>query len=70
MKYLRRIKEITRRDSVRNEVVRQELKVEPILKTIHEQQLKWFGHFVAGGSFEVTLRNSTKQQLPGNNENK
>ena len=25
---------------------------------------------VAGGSFEVTLRNSTKQQLPGNNENK
>ena len=25
---------------------------------------------VAGGSFEVTLRNSTKQQLPGNNENR
>ena len=25
---------------------------------------------VAGGSFEVTLQNSNKQQLPGNNENK
>ena len=44
MKYLRRIKEVTRRDRVRNEVVRQELKVEPLLKKIHKQQLKWFGH--------------------------
>ena len=44
MKYLRRIKGITRRDRVRNEVVRQELKVEPILKKIHK--LKWFGHLM------------------------
>ena len=28
---------------MRNEVVRQELEVEPILKKIHKQ-LKWFGH--------------------------
>ena len=24
--------------------MRQDLKVEPILKKVHEQQLKWFGH--------------------------
>ena len=46
VKYLRRIKGITRRDRVRNEVVRQELKVEPILKKIHKQQLKWFSHLM------------------------
>ena len=44
VKCLQRIKGITRRDGVGNEVVRQELKVEPILKKMHKQQLKWFGH--------------------------
>ena len=42
MNYLRRIKGITRRDRVRNEMMKQELKVEPMLKKIHKQQLKWF----------------------------
>ena len=37
MKYLRRIKGIARGDGVRNEMVRQELKVEPILEKIHKQ---------------------------------
>ena len=46
MKYLRRIKGITRRDRARNEVERQELKVELILKKIHKQLLKWFGHLM------------------------
>ena len=46
MKYLRWIKGIRTRDRVRNEVVRQELKVEPILKKIHKQQFKWFGHLM------------------------
>ena len=45
-KYLRRMKGITKRDRVRNEVVRQKLIVEPILKTLHKQQLKWFGHLM------------------------
>ena len=39
IKYLRKIREITRRDRVRNEVARQELKVKPTLKKIHKQQL-------------------------------
>ena len=46
MKYLRGIKGITRRDVVRNEVMRQQLKVESILKKIHKQQLEWFGHLM------------------------
>ena len=46
MKYLGRIKGIMRGDSVRNEVVRQELKLEPILKNIDKQQLKWFDHLM------------------------
>ena len=44
MKYLRRVKGITRRDRIRNELVRDELKVEPILKTVERRQLGWFGH--------------------------
>ena len=46
MNCLRRIKAITRRDRVKNEVVRQQLKVEPRLKKKHKQQLKWFGHLI------------------------
>ena len=37
---------------------------------ISQHSLLLAQYTVAGGSFEVTLRNSTKQQLPGNNENK
>ena len=44
MKYLPRIKEITRRDRVRDEVMKEELKIEPILKRMHKQQVKWFCH--------------------------
>lgn len=46
MRYLRAIKGITRRDRIRNEIVRTELKVEPILSNIERQHLKWFGHLI------------------------
>lgn len=49
MKYLRRVKGITRRDRVRNEAIRKDLKVEPVVKTIERQQLKWLGHLVRMG---------------------
>ena len=42
MKHLPRIKRITGRDRVRNEVAKRKLKVEPILRRVHEQQLEWF----------------------------
>ena len=44
MKYLRKVKGITRRDRVRNEQVREELNIEPIISTIEKQQMKWLGH--------------------------
>lgn len=46
MKYLRGVKNITRKDRIRNEVTREELGVEPILKSIQRQQLRWFGHII------------------------
>lgn len=44
MKYLRRVKGITRKDRIRNEVVREELGIESIDETIENNKLKWFGH--------------------------
>ena len=44
MKYLRRVKGVTRADKIRNDVIRSELEVEPALKIIEQNQLKWFGH--------------------------
>uniref|UniRef100_A0A1Y1MCV0 Reverse transcriptase domain-containing protein n=1 Tax=Photinus pyralis TaxID=7054 RepID=A0A1Y1MCV0_PHOPY len=44
MKYLRRVKGITRRDHIRNEDVRKELQVQPITEFIVSKQLSWWGH--------------------------
>ncbi|CAH1997516.1 unnamed protein product [Acanthoscelides obtectus] len=43
MKFLRKVKGITRRDKIRNDIVRSELGVEPILHRVEVQQLRWFG---------------------------
>ncbi|PSN33203.1 hypothetical protein C0J52_23308 [Blattella germanica] len=45
MKYLRRMLGKTRRGRIRNENVREEAKQEkPLINSIEEKQLKWFGH--------------------------
>ena len=45
MRYLRRTVGKTRRDRVRNEQIREEVKQEKSLSdTVEERQLKWFGH--------------------------
>lgn len=46
MRYLRKVKGITRRDRIRNEIVREELEIQAISTKIEEQQLGWFGHLV------------------------
>ncbi|XP_072384338.1 uncharacterized protein [Diabrotica undecimpunctata] len=37
---------ITRLDKIRNEAVREHLKVQPIIKKIEEAQLRWYEHMV------------------------
>lgn len=46
MKYLRRVKGITKRDRIRNEAIREELKIEPIEDYIERRQLGWWGHLI------------------------
>ena len=44
MRVLRLIYGVTRRDRVRNEVIRQTLKVESVLTIIERNLLRWYGH--------------------------
>lgn len=44
MKYLRATIGVTRRDRIRNEYIRERVKVTPILDKIEQRQLGWFGH--------------------------
>ena len=44
MRILRLIKGVTRRDRLRNDDIREELDVEPILHFVERAQLRWYGH--------------------------
>lgn len=44
MKTLRTISKKTRRDRIRNETIRNRLKVAPLMKKIEKGQLRWLGH--------------------------
>ncbi|CAH1112040.1 unnamed protein product [Psylliodes chrysocephalus] len=46
MKYLRAILGITRSDKIRNEYIRAELEIEPLVKSIEINQLRLFGHLI------------------------
>lgn len=46
MKFLRRVKGITRMDRIRNETVRDELNITSVQEWIEQQQLKWYGHLI------------------------
>ena len=43
MKVRRSVKEVTRRDGVRNGAIYEEFKINPIIETIQTDQLRWFG---------------------------
>ncbi|XP_054656606.1 uncharacterized protein LOC129194983 [Dunckerocampus dactyliophorus] len=46
MSILRRVAGLTLRDRVRSSVIREELRVEPLLLHIERSQLRWLGHLV------------------------
>ena len=46
MRVLRLIHGVTRRDRLRNDVIRDILKVKSILLIIEKSQLRWFGHII------------------------
>ena len=41
---LRKVVNKTRRDKIRNEVIRDMAGAKPVLQHIRQQQVKWFGH--------------------------
>ena len=44
MRYLRKVKGVTRMDKIRNDIIREELGIESIMQKLDEQKLRWFGH--------------------------
>lgn len=44
MKYLRRVRGVTKMDKMRNVDIRKDLEIQPILDYIEERQLQWWGH--------------------------
>lgn len=44
MRYLRRVKGVTRQDRIRNDMIREELKIQPLLQFVERRQLGWWGH--------------------------
>jgi hypothetical protein len=44
MRFLRRIEGKTRRDRIRNKIIRETVGVQPIQEYIERTQLRWYGH--------------------------
>lgn len=44
MKYLRRVKGVTRQDRIRNDFIREELEIQSIMEFIEQRQISWWGH--------------------------
>ena len=44
MKFLRRVANKTKRDHERNNKIRDDQKIKPLIEDIHKKQLKWYGH--------------------------
>lgn len=56
MRFLRKIQGKTRRDRIRNEVFREQLKIIPIQTTIEQSQIRWLGHIQRMGNERMVKR--------------
>ena len=56
MKCLRKAVNKTRRDKIRNEVIRDMAGAKPVLQHIKQQQIKWFGHITRMPINQTALR--------------
>ena len=56
MKVLRVIRGVTKRDSFRNEKIRDELNLRPLLDSIEEGRLRWYGHVMRMGEERMPKR--------------
>jgi hypothetical protein len=44
MQFLRKIEGKTRRDRIRNEIIRETARVQPVQEHVERSQLRWYGH--------------------------
>jgi hypothetical protein len=54
MKYLRKVIGNTRRDKIRNEMIRMNLGTQPLQNKMEQAQLRWFGHLNGMGEERLT----------------
>ena len=56
MRYLRKVKGVTKRERIRNKNIREELKVKPLNKYIETRALRWMGHVTRMDSSRLPKR--------------
>ena len=61
MRCLRRAANKTRRDRIRNEVIRNTVQTTPVLDHIEQQRIKWFGHLIRMPPSQPALRAYTSR---------
>ena len=61
MRCLRRAANKTRRDMIRNEVIRSTVGTTPVLQHVEQQRIKWFGHLVRMPPSQPALRAYTSR---------
>ncbi|CAH1986028.1 unnamed protein product [Acanthoscelides obtectus] len=63
MKYLRRVKGVTKMDKIRKETIRTELETESILEHIETKQLRWWGHLQRMGD-NIPVKQIWESKVP------
>ena len=62
--FFRRVSELSLRDRVRSSVIREGLRVEPLLLRVEISQLRWLGHLIRMPPWEGVLGTSQWEEAP------